>query len=225
MSWKKAVLGLGEKALKMAKTPPLLKGLAFEAIRFAVRCRASNPVSFALRPILGHKRLRLGVGAILTMVTVSGWWWGPLPSLAGGNRGGTFDLVVLPEGEVSLETEEAVNVPVDEFRLTQRFWWLHGGVDLAAAVGTPIKPVMAGRVEEVKLDRWGYGKHVLVDHGNGYASLYAHLSEIEVAEGQTVGGRSILGKVGSTGRSTGPHLHLEIRENGKLVNPAGVLGL
>jgi len=65
----------------------------------------------------------------------------------------------------------------------------------------------------------GYGNLVVLDHGNGLATFYAHLSKILVKEGQAVGSGQILGNVGSTGRSTGPHLHYEVHKNGKAINP------
>jgi murein DD-endopeptidase MepM/ murein hydrolase activator NlpD len=69
------------------------------------------------------------------------------------------------------------------------------------------------------MNRHGYGKEVVVDHGFGYTSRYAHLHEIKVKEGQKVKRGEVLGTLGSTGRSTGPHLHYEIRKDDRAVNP------
>ncbi|MBI2008281.1 M23 family metallopeptidase [Candidatus Amesbacteria bacterium] len=216
------VLEFAERALKEARTPIFIKEIAWRAIRFVVKCGRSNPVSFALRPLAGHRRLRAGLGMALAILVVFGAIWGPLPSMA--NTGGKLELVVVPEGEVSLKTDESVQGPLAEYRLTQKFWFLHAGLDMVALAGTPIRPVMAGRVigaERVP----GYGNRVIVEHKGGYQSLYAHLSEISVSVGEWTSMDTILGKVGSTGHSTGPHLHLEIREDGRLVNPAGILGI
>ncbi|MFJ8508636.1 peptidoglycan DD-metalloendopeptidase family protein [Streptomyces avermitilis] len=94
----------------------------------------------------------------------------------------------------------------------------HTGLDFPAAVGTAIKAVAAGRVSSVS--RTGpYGNHLTVDHGGGLTSLYAHMSAIVAKLKDTVSAGSLIGKVGSTGNTTGPHLHLEARVNGKAVDP------
>lgn len=95
----------------------------------------------------------------------------------------------------------------------------HGGLDFPAPTGTPISSMWAGRVSRaLRLNR-SYGHHAIVDHGGGLQTLYAHMSQLLVNGGQSVGAGSLLGRVGSTGNSTGPHLHLEVRRNGVRVNP------
>ncbi|MDQ7800882.1 MAG: peptidoglycan DD-metalloendopeptidase family protein [Armatimonadota bacterium] len=94
----------------------------------------------------------------------------------------------------------------------------HHGVDIAAPWGTPVRAAGGGTVVYAG---WfgGYGKLVVVDHGGGVATLYGHLSSILVSLGQRVGEGDLVGRVGSTGYSTGPHLHFEIRVNGRPVDP------
>lgn len=94
----------------------------------------------------------------------------------------------------------------------------HDGVDIAAAEGTPVVSAKSG---VVKMADWmgGYGLAILVDHGNGYQTLYAHLSQLHVQTGETVAQGQVIGAVGSTGLSTGPHLHFEIRRQGQPVDP------
>ena len=95
---------------------------------------------------------------------------------------------------------------------------LHPGVDLAEAEGAEIHAAAAGRVVHAGL-AGGYGIMVEIDHGNGLATRYAHMSEALVEEGQQVDKGAVLGRLGSTGRSTGPHLHYEVRVDGEPVDP------
>lgn len=94
----------------------------------------------------------------------------------------------------------------------------HTGLDIAATTGTPIK-VMANGVVTNASYSGSYGKLIKVDHGNGVETWYAHTSKMYVKKGQEVKAGDIIAEVGSTGNSTGPHLHLEIRLNGEHINP------
>ncbi|MGI6103184.1 MAG: M23 family metallopeptidase [Patescibacteria group bacterium] len=97
---------------------------------------------------------------------------------------------------------------------------LHTGIDIAGPTGDPIVPFMDGTVVKVDSLSWGYGKYVVVDHGNHISSYYAHFNTIAVTVGQPVeAGVTVLGGRGSTGWSTGPHLHFETRVFGIPVNP------
>jgi murein DD-endopeptidase MepM/ murein hydrolase activator NlpD len=99
---------------------------------------------------------------------------------------------------------------------------LHTGLDIAAATGTPITSPRSGTVT---FAGWsgGYGNYVVVDHGNGMQTAYAHMSAISVRKGQRLEAGTQVGKVGSTGMSTGPHLHFEVKRNGQFVNPQSIL--
>jgi murein DD-endopeptidase MepM/ murein hydrolase activator NlpD len=99
-----------------------------------------------------------------------------------------------------------------------RGWEYHEGQDIDAAYGTPVLAAASGKVIIAQYQR-GYGNVVYVDHGNGLSTRYGHLSEINVNVGQSVERGVMVGKVGSTGRSTGPHLHYEVRINNQPVNP------
>jgi murein DD-endopeptidase MepM/ murein hydrolase activator NlpD len=103
-----------------------------------------------------------------------------------------------------------------------RWGSLHPGLDIGAGMGTPIKAAAAGRVI-ISGYNGGYGNLVVIDHGNGLATAYAHQSQIAVSVGQQVGQGQVIGYVGSTGFSTGPHLHFEVRVNGSAVDPMGYL--
>jgi murein DD-endopeptidase MepM/ murein hydrolase activator NlpD len=98
----------------------------------------------------------------------------------------------------------------------------HKGLDIAAPRGTPIQSIRPGTVVSAG-DRGGYGNVVVLDHGDGTTSLYAHCDELKVAKGDKVGRGDVIATVGSTGRSTGPHLHLEVHRNGAAVDPMSEL--
>lgn len=114
--------------------------------------------------------------------------------------------------------------PASTSGISQYFAWYHPGVDLpnrnapAVAASDGGVVVLAGWP-----DNYGYGNRIMIDHGNGYTTLYAHLSNIYVSSGQTVSRGQAIGQMGSTGRSTGVHLHFEIRYNGIAINPLSIL--
>lgn len=109
------------------------------------------------------------------------------------------------------------------YTITSRFGTrssgMHTGLDIAASSGTPIYAAAAGTVVASGWSTTGYGYHVIISHGNGVQTLYGHCSELYVSEGQYVAQGECIAAVGSTGWSSGPHLHLEIRVNGARVNP------
>ena len=95
----------------------------------------------------------------------------------------------------------------------------HKGIDFTAPKGTAIQSTGNGKVIRVEKRRSGYGTNVIIDHGYGFTSLYAHMKTVNVKKGQRVSKGQKIGTVGSTGTSTAPHLHYEVRINGKAVNP------
>lgn len=109
--------------------------------------------------------------------------------------------------------------------MAQYFSWYHPGLDISNISGGPIRASDSGTVTVAGWpDASGYGNRVILDHGNGYTTLYAHMSSIYVSPGQKISKGEVLGMMGSTGRSTGTHLHFEIHKNGANQNPLGFLG-
>ena len=101
----------------------------------------------------------------------------------------------------------------------------HSGQDLAAKQGYPVYATGDGVVENVGFSFSGYGNEILIDHGFGYKSRYAHLSRIDVAKGMKVSRGDLIGAVGNTGKTTGPHLHYEVIYKGNAVNPYSYMNL
>jgi murein DD-endopeptidase MepM/ murein hydrolase activator NlpD len=96
---------------------------------------------------------------------------------------------------------------------------VHSGVDIAAPSGTPIRAAAAGTVIVATKADTGYGWRIVVDHGGGVTTLYAHLSAFSVDPGARVARGQVIGAVGQTGLATGPHLHFEVRVNGAPNDP------
>ena len=104
----------------------------------------------------------------------------------------------------------------DPFTKIRKF---HAGMDFSAETGTPIYATGDGVVERADNTASGYGNHIVIRHGFGYETLYAHLSKYKVKRGEKVKRGDVIGYVGSTGRSEAPHLHYEVHKNGEIVNP------
>jgi len=109
--------------------------------------------------------------------------------------------------------------PTTARRISQYFSWRHTGLDIDGDFGDPIWAADDGVVIKVAYLNTGYGYHVIIDHGGGKTTTYAHLQKIYVKQGQKVARGEVLGEEGSTGHSTGSHLHFEVRFNGKVYNP------
>lgn len=117
-----------------------------------------------------------------------------------------------------------INSPFGLRRLPGQAARNHEGVDIAAPWGTGVYAAAEGSVLRTGYDPAGYGRFVEVRHPNGMTTLYGHLSRLDVASGDTVEAGARIGLVGSTGRSTGPHLHFEVRRGDRQVNPVKVMG-
>lgn len=173
---------------------PLISALATIVLAVASSQAAAQP-PLAVRQALRAQQEDALAAAVLALAALD---WG----------GGGFALPV--EGRLSSPFGWR-NVSVNGNRY-------HGGVDLAAPHGTTVRAARSGTV--VRAGWWGtYGNAVVLDHGDGTETRYAHLSAVSVRVGQPVRQGDELGRVGSTGASTGPHLHFEVRFDGRAVDP------
>ena len=128
-----------------------------------------------------------------------------------------------------------MNPDKSHYRISSRFghrsdpksgkWTFHEGIDFAMKTGTPVYVTGDGVVESVKFEFFGYGTNVIIDHGFGYKTRYAHLSGVNVTEGMKVKRGEQIAESGNTGKSTGPHLHYEVIYKGRKINPANYYDL
>lgn len=184
------------------------------------KTRVSNPISFILRPLFEAKRAKTVFGGLLAstsfILTV-----GIYPVAK------SSPVSALEPVNASIEVETIVSGPIRLVPkltgISQGFWSAHPGLDITAPLGSAIYPIKSGKVIEVSISRFNYGRSVVVEHTDGISSRYAHMGKIMVQEGDEIGETTQLGEVGITGRTTGPHLHLEVRKNGTAQNPTRYL--
>lgn len=155
------------------------------------------------------------------------------PAIAAGQK------LIVPGGKKTIPVPQVQvyrgPVPAGATKGTGRFVWptsgyvtqgfkpYHRALDVARATGTPVKAADSGYVVIAGWSNVGYGNYIVIDHGNGFQTVYAHLSRIFVKPGDVIGQGAIIGHMGSTGRSTGPHLHFEVRKGGIQLNPLSYL--
>lgn len=108
-------------------------------------------------------------------------------------------------------------------RINQYFSWYHQAIDLGGPYGTPIYAAASGTVVDAKKQNYSFGWYCIIDIGGGMTVAYAHMSDLACSMGQQISRGQYIGAIGTTGRATGPHLHLEVRQNGKGVDPLSLL--
>lgn len=183
-----------------------------------LRARAGNKLSRFFRHIFEHKKVKKVFGGYLA-IAILGASLIQVKSVAGSEIPSTSDL----QSPIVLTTQQGVQFPVYPISITQGYGFFHPGLDLDGITGDPVRPIMRGKVIKIEISKFAYGKSIIVDHGNGFSSRYAHLSKINVTDGQDVTKDTIIGLMGSTGHSSGDHLHLEVYQDGKTINPLSIL--
>jgi hypothetical protein len=190
--------------------------------KLAQAVQRGSKTSRFIRHLFEVSFIRTIIGTVMVAVFV-------LTTAFRGSVGGSFgltqgwdnkDTYIISVTEASqIVTQKGTQLPLPYMKLNQPYRFYHKGVDLDGDLGDLVRPVTEGKVDQVIYSRYAYGNHVIVNHGSGFRSLYAHLSKVDVKSGQEVSKSSKLGEVGSTGWSTGPHLHLEFHINGESVDP------
>ncbi len=188
------------------------------SVREILHIRRGSRFSRIFTHILSHKSFKRLLGAnIAAAVVISGF----VPAQA------NFDIQaeqnIVTAEVLNTTTEKGTRYPVEEIKLTQGYKFWHPGIDLDGLTGDPIYPIMNGRVKAISRSRFAYGNAILVEHGSGLESLYAHLSKISVKEGDRVDIKNPIGEMGATGRASGDHLHFEVHDNGRPINPYTIL--
>jgi len=192
----------------------------FSKLRKLRRVRRGSKISRFFRHVFEYKSAKKLVGTNLAMAMLLSMFIPQASAIASVEN---EEKVVIAAAQSPLTTERKITYPVDEVIISQGYHLFHPGVDFDGITGDPIRAVMKGRVIEVQYSRFAYGLAVLIKHENGIASLYAHLSKIEVEKDQSVETGDKIGEMGATGRASGDHLHFEIRDQGRPINPLTVL--
>ncbi|MCC5898255.1 MAG: M23 family metallopeptidase [Phormidium sp. BM_Day4_Bin.17] len=199
-----------------------------------------NPGPFAIEAHATGQRQQVNVPLGDRNFTIQEIWLSPSVNAITGtdyefDRMDDFKATVTPErlwtGSFIHPSDGPITTPYGVRRYYNGVWaenYYHRGLDYAAPTGAPVVAAARGRVALVGTVSQGFelhGNSVGVDHGQGVTTIYIHLSQIEVQEGQMVEAGDLIGRVGSTGISTGPHLHWGLYVNGECVDPAPWLGL
>jgi len=182
--------------------------------------RVGNLFQKFFRYIFEHKKVKAIFGSNIALMLIA---TSSFPTQTLGNINLETTVSAIDGTQNPIKTEISTQFPVDDIKITQGYKFYHPGLDLDGITGDEVKPVKKGVVASVSYSKFAYGNSVLIDHGDGLTSLYAHLSKIEVSENQLVTTETKIGEMGSTGRSSGDHLHLEIRDHGIPVNPLLIL--
>ncbi len=132
------------------------------------------------------------------------------------------DAVTTPQEEAPRTVSSKLHWPTTGHRITQYYSWRHRGLDVADPIGTPLFAAESGTIEFVGWSR-GYGNNIIINHGGGKKTRYAHMNRFYVGQGQRVSRGETIGEMGNTGWSTGPHLHFEVIINGVKQNPLDYL--
>ena len=194
-----------------------------EKIEIIFNIRQGSRFSRGFRHLFEYRRIKAILGGTLIFVVLGASVLSPQVSALATIQ--ETEQVTLSPEVIELTTKSGFRAPLDEVKITQGFSSFHPALDLDGITGDPVYPIMKGTIESVIYSRWDLGQHLIINHGSGLKSLYAHLSKIEVEAGEKVETDQIIGRLGKSGRSFGDHLHLEVFDNDRRVNPRIILPL
>ncbi len=178
----------------------------------------SHPLSKFFRQVFEQKKAKTQWGLTLLLAGLGASFFVKSQNFKFEAR----EMVVLAAENNVVTTESSWQKPTAGV-LSQDYFYFHQAIDLATDLGEKVYPVTTGKVSLVKYETWGYGHFVVIDHENNYQSLYAHLGEIKVQPGDEVKKDTLVGNIGLTGMTTGPHLHLEIYNPEGIQNPIDLI--
>lgn len=190
--------------------------------------RASSYISLVLRPLLEHERIKLAVSAPIMAALITTSFANITPN--------DLEIALQQTQEVSIQEtltreikppsasdseQTTYLMPVNTLTgISQQYHLGHKGIDLRSPLGSNVIAMEDGVVTTVKYEKFGYGHHVYINHSATLKTLYAHLDQVFVHSGQQISAGDSIGTIGTTGRSTGPHLHFEVHESDdSSVNP------
>jgi len=192
----------------------------FPNVREIKNARSGHKLSRFFRHVFEHKNIKKLLGSNLALAVLAST---VIPSNPYSEDFTAGESPIVNTESLSLKTEKSLKYPLEGIVINQGYLPYHPGIDFEGVKGDPVYPIMPGVVKSVQYSKYGYGNAILIKHSEEFSSLYAHLSKINVTKEQKVLSGEIVGEVGSTGRSSGDHLHLEIRKNGYPVNPLSIL--
>lgn len=196
------------------------ENIVLDSAEVALNSRSGHKVSRFLRHFFQHQRIKRVLGSNLALLAIV------ISFVPSQTQAGYFgEQEIFNVENTPLATIVSIVFPTKDQKINQNYHGYHTGIDFEGKTGDPVFPVMAGKIIEVQHSRVGYGNAILIEHDEGYTSLYAHLSKINVQKGDEVKPITKVGEVGSTGRSTGDHLHFEVHEDGRPIDPRLILPL
>ncbi len=180
--------------------------------------KKGSKISRYFRLVFENQRIKKILGTNLPIVLVASSVL-PQINIKDPNLVNPQSTIAVLSVETQTTTQKSIRYPVDEVKITQSYRLFHPGIDFDGITGDPIYPFARGKVKKIQFSKTGYGNAILIDHGNGVSSLYAHLSKILVKEEDEVTTDQKIGLVGATGKATGDHLHFEVRKDGVPFDP------